>query len=237
MDNAIYATLGRQAGLMQEMQVIANNIANASTAGYRREGLIFAEHVRETGEAGGSLSLASAEARMVDRRQGSLDATGGALDLAIEGDAYFLLSGPDGLALSRGGAFQLSPEGEVVTPDGLRLLDSSASAIQVPPGSGPLTVSRDGILSVDDQPVAQVGLFSDAGAATERQAGARFALSGDPVPAEAGQIYQGFLENSNVNPVTEIARMIEVQRAYEIGQSLLQAEDARIRAVTQTLSG
>jgi len=110
MENAIYAGLTRQSGLMREMQVVANNIANLGTTGFRREGVIFAEHVKALGAAP-SLSMARARGRTIDLSPGDLIETGGRFDLAIRGDGFFLIETPQGERLSRAGHFTPSPEG------------------------------------------------------------------------------------------------------------------------------
>jgi flagellar basal-body rod protein FlgF len=236
MDNTIYTSLNRQSGLMREMQAVANNIANLSTTGFRREGVIFAEHVAALGRGEPSLSMASAEGRMVDLSQGVPNQTGGTYDLAIEGEGFFMVETPDGNQLTRAGAFTRSPEGELVTAEGYRLLDGGGGPIAVPAEARNVIVARDGTLSADGQPLAQVGLFrpQDTGDLIH-VGGTRFRTTRDPLPMEEAAIFQGFLEGSNVNAVTEIARMIDVQRAYEMGQGFLDAEDSRIRSVTQTL--
>ena len=122
MDAAGYVTLTRQSGLMREMQLIANNIANASTAGFRREGVVFSEYVRRLDDAP-SLSMAHASARHVDLTPGETEMTGAAFDLAIEGEGFFLVETPQGNRLTRAGMFTPSAEGELVNPDGHRLLD------------------------------------------------------------------------------------------------------------------
>ncbi len=236
MDNAIYATLNRQSGLVREMQAVANNIANLSTTGFRREGVIFAEHVAALEDVEPSLSLANAEGRMIDLQQGVLAQTGGPFDLAIEGEGFFQVATPEGNRLTRAGAFTLSPEGEVVTADGFRLLDAGGGPIAVPVEMGRVTVARDGTISASGQPLAQVGLFlPEPGEQLVHAGGTRFRTESPPQPMEGGAVFQGFLEGSNVNPVAEITRMIAVQRAYEAGQSFLDAEDARVRSVSQIL--
>jgi len=236
MDNAIYASLNRQAGLMSEMRAIANNIANASTTGFRKEGIVFAEHVRALGPAEPSLSMASASGRLVNLEQGGLTKTGGTFDLAIEGDGFFMIQAPSGPQLTRAGSFTPSAGGELVTVDGYPVLDSGGSPIPVPPGARSLAVANDGTLSADGAPVSRIGLFAVADNSQLIHAGNnRFNVNGTPEPVEGTKIFQGFLENSNVTPVIEIARMIEVQRAYEMGQSFLDKEDARIRAVLQSM--
>lgn len=132
MDSPGYVALGRQSGLMREMQIVANNIANLATTGFRREGLIFAEHVSRT-ETGPSLSMAHGTARLVDLSQAGLMQTGGTFDLAIQGDGFFLIDTPDGQRLTRAGAFTPSVDGELVTPDGYRLLDAGGAASRSSP--------------------------------------------------------------------------------------------------------
>lgn len=237
MENAIYASLNRQAGLMSEMRAIANNIANASTTGFRKEGVVFAEHVKALGGGEPSLSMAMASGRLVNLEQGGLKRTGGTFDLAIEGDGFFMVQTPSGQQLTRAGNFTPSPEGELVTADGYPVLDTGGSPIPVPPGTRSFAVAQDGTLSADGTPAAQIGLFAASDPSRLIHAGDnRFSTTTPPQPLEGGRIFQGFLEDSNVAPVTEIARMIEVQRAYEMGQSFLDKEDARIRAVIQSMT-
>jgi len=234
MDAIGYTTLTRQAGLMREMDVIAQNIANISTAGFRREGVVFSEYVQRMGD-GPSLSMAHGNARAVDLSQAGLSATGGTFDFAIQGEGFFLIETPDGQQLSRAGAFTPSAAGELVTPDGHRLLDEGGAPVFVPPGAGKVVMARDGTLSADGAPLARVGLWQPVDPLSLRhQAGTQF--SADAVePAEGAVLMQGFLEDSNVEPVSEIARMIEVQRAYELGQTFLDREDSRLRGVIETL--
>lgn len=233
MDSAGYVALSRQSGLMREMQVVANNIANLSTTGFRREGITFAEHVART-EDGPSLSMAHASGRLVDLGQAGLVATNGAFDFGIQGEGFFLIETPEGERLTRAGSFTPSPEGELVTPEGHRLLDAGGAPVFVPPGAT-VAVGADGTISANGTPVGQIGLWRPVDPlALRHQSGALFD-GGVVEPAEGGRIRQGFLEESNVNPVVEIARMIEVQRAYEMGQKFLDSEDSRARTVLQTL--
>ncbi len=235
MDSIGYTTLTRQSGLMREMEVVAHNIANISTAGFRREGVIFSEHVNRL-EGEPSLSMATASARNVDLTQAGLLQTGGTYDFAIQGDGFFLIETPQGERLTRSGAFTPSADGELVTPDGGRLLDAGGAPVVVPPGVQTVGLGRDGTLSADGVAVARVGLWVPTDSLTlTHVAGTMFSASSGVEPSEAGEMMQGMLEDSNVQPVVEVARMIAVQRAYEMGQTFLDREDARIRAVIQTL--
>ena len=234
MDAAGYTTLTRQSGLMREMQVVANNIANISTTGFRREGVVFEEYIAKTPD-GPSLSMASGDGRVIDLTQAGISQTGGAFDLAIQGDGFFQVQTPDGPRLTRAGNFTPSPTGELVTNDGYRLMDDGGAAIALPPGATKIAVAQDGTLSADGAPVAHIGLWQPGDPLSlQHQAGTMF--SADSVqPATGGVIMQGYLEDSNVEPVQEIARMIEVQRAYELGQSFMDQEDKRMRGVVDTL--
>lgn len=233
MDAALYTTLNRQSGLMREMGVVANNIANSSTTGFRREGVVFSEYVAAL-DRDPSLSMAHASGRHVDLSQGTLSQTGGAFDFAIQGEGFFLIETPQGERLTRAGSFTPSPEGELVTADGYRLLDAGGAPIFVPPDAR-VALARDGTLSANGEPVAQVGLWRPTDPLTLRHQSGTLFDGGALEPIENGQFLQGMLEDSNVEPVSEIARMIEVQRAYELGQKFLDGEDERVRGVIQAL--
>lgn len=236
MDNPGYTTLTRQSGLLREIQVVAHNIANISTTGFRREGLIFSEYVRDLERQEDSLSMATANAHQTYQTQGTLTMTGGQLDLAIEGDGYFRVETPQGERLTRAGHFATNSGGEMVTPDGHRLLDIGGSPIFVPADAGQIGISADGTVSADGQPLAQIGLVRPADPSElRRSTGTLHEVTGALIPVEDAQMNQGFLEESNVNPISEMARLIEVQRAYEIGQKFMDREDERIRGVIQTL--
>ena len=161
MDAAGYAPLNRQSGLMREMGVVANNIANSSTTGFRREGVVFSEYVAAL-DQGPSLSMAHASGRHVDLTQATVSQTGGQFDLAIQGDGFFLVETPQGERLTRVGSFVPSPEGELMTPDGYRLLDAGGAPVFVLPQTRGVAVAEDGTLSADGQPVAQIGLWQPA---------------------------------------------------------------------------
>jgi flagellar basal-body rod protein FlgF len=236
MDLAGYVALTRQAGLAKELQTVANNIANLSTTGYRREGVVFAEMVEALPVEGGSVAMTAARARFFDEMQGSLDETGGTLDLAIEGEGFFTVMTPAGERLTRAGAFTRNGDGTVVTMDGHPLLDEGGGEIAIPFEASQVNVSADGTISADGEPVARIGLVAvEDQTGLFREAGVLFRADAEPVAVEEGRVVQGFLEQANVSPVTEMARMVEVQRAYEHGQKLLDQEDARIRLVVRVL--
>lgn len=230
MDSTGYVALNRQAGLLKELDTVAQNIANASTTGYRRESVVFSEFIASTGRASESLSIAHANGHSIDLTQGALQQTNGTFDFAIEGDGFFLVATPDGDRLTRAGTFTPSPDGILVAPDGAALLDAGGAPVQVPAGFAQVTLGADGTLAADGAPIAQIGLWAaEDPLKMTRSGGTRFDPNGQPVALEEGRILQGFIEKSNVDPVTELTRMVEVQRAYELGTTFLDREDERIR--------
>ena len=238
MDNSGYVTLNRQAGLMREMQIIANNIANASTTGFRREDTVFAEYIAALGPKEESLSMADAMVRHIDQTQAPIRQTGGTFDLAIEGPGFFLIQTPGGQMLTRSGAFAQGPAGELVTMDGNPVLDAGAAPIALPPGTTTIAISPDGTISADGQTVGQIGLFEPIDPKDLQAAGGTMfsAPAGTQPVQEGSEVMQGFLEDSNVSPVIELTRMIEVQRAYEQGQKFLENEHERIRGVISKIA-
>jgi flagellar basal-body rod protein FlgF len=236
MSTTGYINLTRQSGLLQEMQAVANNIANLSTTGFRREGVVFAEFVKRSGGDTPSVSFATATGRLTDPGQGALVSTGGQFDFAIQGDGFFTLETPGGDRLTRAGAFSANGVGELASSDGFRLLDAGGAPIFVPPDATSVTLAADGTLSANGQPIALIGVFLPTDPADlQRESGVMFRTEAGIEPVENPKLFQGFLEASNVSPVTEMARMIEVQRAYELGQNFLNREDERIRSALKIL--
>jgi flagellar basal-body rod protein FlgF len=181
--------------------------------------------------------MAHANARSVSQAQGPLATTGGTLDFAIEGEGYFQIETPQGNRLTRAGNFTASPEGELVTSDGYRLLDVGGAPILLPLDGSAVTLSKDGTLSAGETPISQIGIFQPANSADLVHEGGTRLLFSEPLePVEDAVLLQGFLEESNVDAVSEISRMIEVQRAYEMGQAFLDREDERIRSTISTLT-
>ncbi len=234
MDNPGYTALTRQSGLQRELQVLANNIANAATTGYRSEGVVFSEFVQRV-DKGPSLSMAAANARNTSMEQGALTQTGNQFDLAIEGDGFFLVQTPAGERLTRSGSFALSNAGDLVTNDGYAVLDAGGAPLFIPPDVATFSVSGDGTLSADGRLLGQVGVVRPVDTTDlQREDGVMFRTEAGFEPDDTSRVAQGFLENSNVNPIVEVARLIEVQRAYEMGQSFMDAENERIRSAIQT---
>lgn len=235
METATYTALSRQSALMREMRLIANNIANANTTGFRQEGMIFSEFVQRADE-GASVAMATGRIGLTSFAQGTLQQTGGTFDFAIEGDGFFMIQTPDGERLTRAGAFSPSAEGTLVTPDGHPVLDAGGAPLFVPP-NGELAAAADGTISADGRPIGQIGVVRPLDPqAMIREGGVMFRADAGFEPVDTPRMMQGFVEASNVDPILQVARMIDVQRAYELSQSFIEREDERIGKAIDSLT-
>lgn len=234
MSNAIYAALARQTGLMTEMQVVANNLANSSTTGYKSDRAIFAEFVAGTRNNLSDLSMGTLSGHSYDLEQGGLRFTGGSFDLAVQGEGYFLIETPQGQRLTRAGHFQLNAEAQLIDAAGNRVLNAGGGPIQIPEEATNVSIAGDGTISFEGVIIDQVGVVAPEGQMM-RAGNAMFTADDGFQQVEEPKVLQGALEQSNVSPVLEIARMIEVQRAYEAGQAMIEREDDRIAKFISTL--
>ena len=240
MNETGYINISRQAGLLRELSMIANNIANISTTGYRREGAVFSEYVKAQDKAQASNGLNSSQdstsignmaAHYSDFSSGDMKQTGGTFDLAIDGDGFFSVGTQDGPRLTRAGNFMLNKDGALVTPSGYSVLDDAGSPIQIPPGASAISIAGDGTISADGSPVGRIGVLTAPHEEIKRVGDNLLVAENGGQPVAETRVLQGFLEGSNVNPVLEIARMIEVQRSYEAGQKLFDIDSDRISKV------
>jgi flagellar basal-body rod protein FlgF len=221
MDNALYVGLSRQMTLRRELDIVANNIANANTTGFKVEQLMVrTDPAKPARTAGGTnpvkFVLDDGVAR--DFSQGALNQTGGDLDMALEGQGFFKVSTAGGERYTRDGRFTMSPEGKLVTQNGQAVLDDSGGEITMDPLKGPVSVSRDGTLSQGAERVGKIGVVTPTDLAAFRKEGDnlyRNTTNDTPQPATSAVVHQGMLEASNVQSIQQITKLIEVNRAYE----------------------
>ena len=166
MDNASYIGISRQSGLLKELSVIANNMANADTTGYKSEGAVFTEYVRSADGSitsknpRESMSMGRLGAHVSNFENGSLRQTGGTLDVAIEGEGFFLVETPQGERLSRAGHFLTDPEGTLINSSGYPILDEGGGQIQIPQEVNVLAIAGDGSISADGDELGRLGLVT-----------------------------------------------------------------------------
>lgn len=238
MENALLIGLSRQMTLRHKMDVIANNMANINTAGFKRDNLLFEEHLMPVARMGGAtgrdarLSFVFDPSIYRNFEQGGLQQTGNDLDLAISGDAWFVAQTPEGERYTRNGSLQLSADGELVNSAGFPIM-GDGGPITFSPEETDIVVAKDGTISTSQGIRGRIRLvsFENKNAMT-KQGGLLFSTDEVPQAAEDASVLQGMIEKSNVKPVTELTRMIETVRAYtSVSQALQRTQQLRQDAI------
>lgn len=226
MDNAIYVGLSRQITLQRALDIAANNLANTDTTGYKFEELMTsADPVTPASSAVGSTPVTFVTANGVarDYTQGPLSQTGEPLDVAIDGKGFFQISTAAGPRYTRDGRFMLDPTGKLVTQDG-DAVQGDGGDITLDPKKGPVSISPTGVISQGGAKIGQLSLVNfDDLSVLSKDGNNLFENTSNatPQPATGTLIKQGMLEGSNVQPITQITRLIEINRAYAAASDMI----------------
>jgi flagellar basal-body rod protein FlgF len=221
------------------MEVIANNLANINTPAFKRESVQFEHYmvpVQATeAEGGGTVNVSFVLDRGVarDTSAGRVEPTGSLLDMAIDGPGYFAVQTPQGERYTRNGHFRLDEQGQVVTDDGY-VVQSDGGAITLQSQDGDLHLGKDGTLSTDLQQLGKLRIVNFTDERALKKAGSSLYDAGGQVanPVASPRVLQGMMEKSNVEPVLEIAKMIDVMRAYQASSDLTKSgEDLLKQAI------
>jgi flagellar basal-body rod protein FlgF len=236
MENAGYIALSRQVVLGRQLEVIANNMANASTPAYKAESMQFNEYLIQVDE-GAPLSFVEDAGIMRDWTAGTLRPTGNPLDLAINGEGYFVVGTPDGDRYTRNGRFALDATGQIVTGDG-NPVQSDGGPIIVPTEDAKLVIAADGTVSTETGIIGRIRVvrFVDPQALAAIGAGL-YRTDAAPEPDGVSKISQGMVEDSNVQPIIEMTNLIQVTRDYQAAQKMIDAEHERQRRAIANLVG
>ncbi|WP_028879203.1 flagellar basal-body rod protein FlgF [Terasakiella pusilla] len=242
MENTLLIALSRQTTLRREMTSVANNIANMNTQAYKRESMMFDDYlVRSDGGErimGDKLMFVRDVAQYRDLSEGKFDETGNPLDVAIHGEGYFVVDTPEGNRYTRNGHFQLNSNGVLVNTDGHPVLTEDGDQIQTTPGDTRFEISRNGEIHTDAGPVGKLGIVQfDNPQELEKVSSTLMKSDAAGVQVENPDVHQGKLEMSNVEPIIEMTRMIEVHRAYNRAKSMIDKEDERIRKANTLITG
>ena len=244
MDNSLLVSLSQQLATYRAMDVIANNIANVSTPGFKRDSAKFEEYVAMMRPAEGQkgmqpVSFVKDAGVTRDTGQGNIEQTGATYDLAISGKGYFAVQTPAGLRYTRDGHFSLDGGGNLVTSQGYQV-QGDGGAITIAPTDGEINIAPDGMISSVVNGVGnQLGKikvvdFADDTLLT-KQGSSLYSTGQTPNTPATVNIRQGALEASNVQPVIEISKMLEVQRAYEATANLSKSEEDMMRQAIDRL--
>lgn len=237
MQDGLYVALSSQMALQKRLDTIADNVANAGTVGFRATSVNFKDLVSGLGNE--AVEFASSGDTYIANKTGSLTETGNPFDFAVKGDAWFGIQTPAGTVMTKDGRFTMLNTGELVTLEGNQVLDAGGAPLVLDPRGGPPEVSADGMIHQGGKLAGGIGLYEF----TPGQNFTRYGNSGivpdtppQPVIDRPGiGVAQGFVEESNVNPLMEMTNLIQVQRNFERVTALMGDSDSAMKDAIKLL--
>jgi flagellar basal-body rod protein FlgF len=235
MQVAAYVALSSQMALQRQIDVVANNLANSSTPAFKANRMLFAEFLN-SGSADRPVSFVQDRGTVRDTKQGPITRTGNPLDLALQGDGYLKVETPLGIRYTRNGRFQLDGTGQVVTSQGYPVLAEGDNPLTVPTDAQEITVTHDGTVSTSQGDAGRIAVVRFE---NERDlapaAGGLYVTEAVPVPAPETTIQQGMIEESNVEPIVEMTRMMKISHNFGFAKDLGDGESDRMRSAIDRL--
>lgn len=232
MDNTLYVGLSRQAALQRQMDVVANNLANMNTTGFKSENVVFRQYVQDSSAPTAFSSSQDDVSFVLDygitrsMAPGPLVETGNSLDVALTDRGFLTVEGDDGTVMyTRNGHLSMGQDGTLLTPSGHPVLDIDGTPITVTPADGQITIAKDGTVSGKLGQIAQLGVveFAPEDEGTLQKFGdSLFTSEAVPQPAVNAQVLQGMVEGSNVVPIKEMTTMMQISRAYQSTSRMLE---------------
>jgi flagellar basal-body rod protein FlgF len=240
MENALLIGLSRQTALSRELDVIANNMANVTTNGFKARSTRFREFLMPNARADAfqrpdqNLSYVIDAGTPLDISTGSIEMTGNPLNAAIKGDAFFTVQTPAGERYTRNGAFEINAQGQLVTSDGHLVLGQSGP-ITIGPEEGNASIAPDGAVVTSQGERGRIRLVRFDQPQALQNVGANLFASALPAqPAVNAKVEGGAIERSNVKPVLEMSRLIDVNRSYtSIAGMISRMDELRRSAISR----
>ena len=242
MELPTYVALSRLVAQQRALDVTAANIANANTPGFKAERMVFSDwlsHQRHVDPVRGGQTIAFTQDRATyrDRQAGALQQTGNPFDLALGGDGYFTVDTPRGPRLTRAGRFTPMSDGRVGDANGNALLDQSGQPIRLSPADTRITVTADGTVSSENGRLGKLEIVQpDDPNRMTAEGGRLFRADGPTSPVAAPQLVQGAVEDSNVQPVIELTRMMADLRDFQFTSQFVQGEADRQQSAIDKLT-
>lgn len=233
MDNTTYISLSRQNALWNQLEVVSNNLANVNTIGFKGSDVLFSEYLvkskNDERPFRDKVAFTQDFGLVRDMNQGPLRHTNNTLDLALQGEGYFVVEGIGGENYTRAGNFTLDVDGQIVNQEGLPLLSTNNTPITLDASVDEIVINGDGAIIVNAEEVDRIRVVNFADPRELQQVdGTLFRAEGQAaIEVERPRIAQGALEDSNVNGVVEMTRLIALNRAYQDIHKMIQTEDER----------
>ena len=242
MENPTYIALSRLMSQQRAMDVVANNIANADTPGYKTQHVQFSDWLLRTNgirspDGESEVDYTQDRATWRDDAPGALTHTGEPLDIAIGGSGYFQVQTSNGIRLTRAGRFATQADGTVGDTAGNPLLDEGGSPIHVGASDRQISVSADGTIGSENGPIGKIGIVIPIDSKRLVPEGSHlFRADTATAPLAQPQVVQGALESSNVQPITEMTRMMQMEREFQFMTQFVQSEGDRQQSAIDTLT-
>ncbi|MGY2050568.1 flagellar basal-body rod protein FlgF [Methylobacterium sp. JK268] len=238
MQNGLYVSLSAQIALQKRLDTIANNVANASTMGFRAEETKF-EAIFAKAKSG-PVAFASSGDTYISRLSGPIIKTDAPLDVAVQGDAWLSVQGPSGSPVyTRDGRMTMDSNGQLRSVSGQAILDPGGAPLLLDPNGGPPAIGRDGSIQQNGNQVGAIGVFTLDPSSRITRGGVGAVTSS--LPARPVQdftkigVIQGHVEGANVNPVLEMTKLIAVQRAFENAVATTTESDQSLQDAIRSL--
>ncbi len=237
MNNAIYIALSRQTGLFRNLDVTANNVANVSTPGFKGETVAFEQFlVNDKDNFNRKIAFSNDVSTFMDFKDGAVAKTGRDLDVALEGKGFFKIETPEGVRYTRRGNFSLNSEREIVTSDGFKVLGNDGNPISILEDDRDIKISADGTLRVGQtgEQRGQIGVVNFATPQKLKHLDSGLYEASEPELTDApAKMLQGYVEQSNVSPVTELTNLININRSVSgVTSFMADMHDLTRRAIT-----
>lgn len=219
------------------MDVTANNVANMSTPGFKGQDLLFKEYLTKP-KGGDRISMVQDYGTFRNMAQGPLQQTHNPLDLALQGDGFFAVQTDKGVRYTRAGTFMLNNKNQIVTPEGFPVLSDSSQPVAIQTGAAKITITGRGNVSTELGDAGRIKVVRFDKEQDLMPVGYNMfeAVEQQEIPAETTSVMQGMVEGSNVQPIVEMNKMVEILRLYQQTARILQTDHDLQRNVIAKLT-
>lgn len=237
MENSIYVGLSKQIVLRENMNIIANNVANMNTAGYRGQNMVFSEYIEDPRYMKEDVSMVLDYGQYQKTDAGPIKVTGNPLDVALVGNGFMGMITNEGIQYTRAGNFAVNANNTLVNSLGISVANTNGGEITIPPDAKEIMIDRTGVISTDQGALGQLMIREFASDQDLNPAGnGLYTTEAEPQEPTNTTVLQGNLEGSNVQAVVEMTRMIDVSREYQSVQNMMNSENERLRNAIRKLS-
>jgi flagellar basal-body rod protein FlgF len=242
MDTPGYVVLSRLAAQRRATDVLASNIANANTPGFKATQAVFAQHVAQqqgaTVPGGRDLAFTIDRATWRDFTPGPMSHTGNPLDLGLSNEGFFAVQTPNGERFTRAGRFTLSPDSQIVDAAGNPVLGEGGQPLTLPPGDVRIEVKGDGTVQSESGPIGRLRVVRFEDPQKLQAEGDRNFVAPEgvePLPVQQPGVVQGAVEDSNVHPIAELTRLTAGMREFEFAAQFVEKEGERLTSAVERI--